>query len=55
MMEAQVKLISLFEGIWIYLSDVAEEDFDHWDVWVLGRRVEIFSAPAAEVDPLCLE
>lgn len=26
-----------------------------WDVQVLGRRMEIFSAPAVEVDPLCLE
>lgn len=46
MMEAQVKLIALFVGILIYLSGIA---------WVLGRRMEIFSAPAVEVDPLCLE
>lgn len=41
MMETQVKLVSLLEGIWIYLSDVAEEGSDHWDVWVLGRRMDI--------------
>lgn len=54
-METEVKLISLFKGIWICLSDVAAEGFDHWDVWVLGRRMEVFSASAVEVDPLCLD
>lgn len=28
-METKVKLISLFEGAWIYVSDVSGEDFDH--------------------------
>lgn len=37
------------------LLDVSEDGFDHWDVWVLGRRIEIFSALVVEADPLCSE
>jgi len=53
MMETQVKLFSLFEWISIHLSDITEEGFDHWDVWMQGRSMKMFSAPAVEVYPLC--
>lgn len=26
-----------------FTLDVSEEGFDNWDVWVLGRRMEVFS------------